>query len=211
MNVSGETKFFVGVVIITLIILGGAIFFLSKPQAEKEVSVSDLVTQDAWATGSATPKATLVEFGDFECPACGSAFPVVKQVIEAHQQDLKYVFRNYPLDQHKNARLAAEAAEAAGAQGKYWQMYDMLFKNQTNLSSETINGFGIELKLDMDRFTKEVGNKKYESKIEGDIADGNKVGVNATPTFFLNNKKLDLASFSDLKTEVEKVINGEKK
>lgn len=208
MKMTGETKFFVGVIVATVAILVGAIFFFSNPP--KEVPLETLVSQDAWATGSATPKVTLVEFADFECPACGAAFPFVKQVIEGNQDSLRYVFRHFPLDQHKNARLAAQAAEAAGAQGQFWQIHDLLFKNQASLSQETINGLGIELSLDMEKFTQELTKGTYMAKVDKDIADGKTLGVDSTPTFFLNGKKLALFNFTELKTEIEKALQEAK-
>lgn len=201
---SGETKFFIGIIVTTIVILGGAIFLFSRPP--KEVSQDTLIPQDAWATGSATPRATLVEFSDFECPACSAAHPFIKQVVASYSGELKFVFRHFPLAQHPNAQLAANAAEAAGAQGKFWEMSDLLFQNQTTLSKETINGLGIELKLDMDRFTKEMTEETYKYKIQRDIDQGSTLGVNSTPTFFLNGKKLSLFSFADLETEVKKAL-----
>lgn len=204
MKLSGETKFFVSIVILTVVILIGAVFFFSKPA--KEIPVETLVSVDAWATGSATPKATLVEFSDFECPACGAAFPVVQQVVEKYKDQLKFVYRHFPLDQHPNAKRAAEAAEAAGAQGKFWEMHDLLFKNQTSLSADAINGLGIELKLDMEKFTKELTDGVYKNKVQKDQTDGVALGINSTPTFFLNGKKMSLFSFDDLDAEVKKVL-----
>jgi protein-disulfide isomerase len=204
MKLTGETKFFAGVIIATVVILIGAIALFSAPP--KEVPLDVLGAQDAWATGSAQPKVTLVEFADFECPACGAAFPVVKQVVAKYQNDLRYVFRHFPLDQHKNARLAAQAAEAAGAQGKFWEMHDLLFQNQSTLSPDVINGLGIELKLDMEKFTQEVTAEAYKAKIEKDLTDGQTLGVNSTPTFYLNGKKLSLFSFTDLDAEVKKAL-----
>lgn len=208
MNISGETKFFITIAITTVIILVAAVIFFSKPP--KEVPLETLVPQEVWATGSANPKATLVEFSDFECPACASAQPFVKKVIEKYQDNLRFVYRQFPLFQHKNARFAAESAEAAGAQGKFWEMHDVLFKNQQNLSRETINGLGIELKLDMEKFTKELAEGKYKEKVEKDISDGIQLGVNSTPTFYLNGKKLALYNFDQLDSEIEKVINETK-
>lgn len=204
MKLTGETKFFIGVIVATILILVGAVVFFSKPP--KEVPLENLVPESAHATGSAQAKVTLVEFADFECPACGASFPVVKQVTEKYKEDLRYVFRHFPLDQHKNARRAAEAAEAAATQGKFWEMHDSLFKNQTSLSPETINGLGIELKLDMDKFTKELTDGTYKDKVQSDVNDGVALGVTSTPTFYLNGKKLNLFSFADLETEVKKAL-----
>lgn len=208
MKLTGETKFFVGVIIATVVILGIAIGIFSKSnnQQVEGISTDKLVLSDSWATGSATPKATLVEFSDFECPACAAAQPTVKSVVDKYKDELKYVYRHFPLEQHKNAKLAAEAAEAAGAQGKFWEMHDLLFKNQNNLSKETINGLGIDLKLDMESFIKEVSENKYAAKIQKDTDDGVAFGLDSTPTFYLNGKKLKLFSFADLETEVKKAL-----
>lgn len=209
MKLTGETKFFLGVIIATVVILGFAIAFFSRSPREAAVVPADkLISADAWATGSATPKVTLVEFSDFECPACGAAQPEVDKVLAKYKDDLRFVYRHFPLDQHPNARRAAEAAEAAGAQGKFWQMHDLLFKNQTNLSPDVINGLGIELKLDMDKFTKEATGGTYAAKVKKDQADGVAVGVNSTPTFFLNGQKLNLFSFADLDKEVQKALEA---
>lgn len=205
MNVSGETKFFAGVVIITIAILIGAIVLFSKPTPE--VALEKLVPSDAWATGSATPKVTLVEFSDFECPACGAAYPYVKKVIEQYKDELRFVHRHFPLDQHKFAERAAEVSEAAGAQGKFWEMHDLLFENQASMSAEMMNGLAIELKLDIDAFNKALADGTYKDKVQKDQSDGIALGINSTPTFFLNGKKLSLFNFSQLQTEVEKAIN----
>ncbi len=205
MKMTGESKFFIGIIIFTVTILVGALMVFSRPP--KEVPLETLVPQDVWATGSANPKATLVEFSDFECPACATAHPVVKQLMEKYRSDLRFVYRHFPLQQHPNAQIAAEAAEAAGAQGKFWEMHDLLFANNTTLSQDVINGLGLELSLDMEKFTKELSSGKYKDKVRKDVNDGQILGVDATPTFFLNGKKLKLFSFADLDTEVVKALN----
>lgn len=204
MRLSGETNFFLGVIIATLIILTGAIIFLAKPP--KEISTELLVPQDAWATGSATPKATLVEFSDFECPACGSAYPTVKQVTEKYKDQLKFVYRHFPLDQHTQAREAANAAEAAGTQGKFWEMHDKLFENQTSLSKETYKKLAKDLNLDFEKFDKALTEDAYKDKVQRDVNDGIAISISATPTFFLNGKKLNLFAFSDLEGAVKKAL-----
>ena len=204
MQMSGETKFFLGVILVTIAILTGAVFFFAK--APVEVPMETLVPKDAWATGSATPKLTLVEFSDFECPACGSAHPIVKKVVEKYKDKLRFVLRHFPLDQHTNAKFAANVAEAAGAQGKFWEMGDKLFQNQTDLSETTYERLAKELNLNMDEFTKAMKENTYNEKIQRDINDGIAVGINSTPTFFLNGKKLNLFQFTDLDTEIQKAL-----
>lgn len=204
MRMSGEAKFFIGVIVTTVVILIGAIFFFSKPS--KEISIETLTPQDAWATGSANPKVTLVEFADFECPACGAAHPFIKQLVERYQNDLRFVYRHFPLDQHKNAKIAAEAVESAGAQGRFWEMHDLLFKNQNQLSREKILGLANEIGLNMEQFTKELDEGKYKNKVEQDVVTGNSVGVTSTPTFFLNGKKLTGASLNQMTQQIEKAL-----
>jgi protein-disulfide isomerase len=205
MKMTGETKFFIGIIIFTLAIIVGALVMFSKPP--KEVSLETLVPESVWATGSATPKATLVEFSDFECPACASAHPIVKSVVEKYSSDLRFVYRHFPLEQHPNAQAAAEAAEAAGAQGKFWEMHDLLFQNQASLSPDIINGLAVELSLDMDKFASELNQGTYRDRVNKDKIDGQTLGIDSTPTFFLNGKKLQLFSFADLDSEVQKAIN----
>ncbi len=154
MSLSGETKFFIGIVVATVIILIGAVFFFSQPT--KPVDSALLIPKEAWATGSAQPKSTLVEFSDFECPACIQAQPFVKQVLDKYQDRLQLVYRHYPLPQHSLAPKAAEAAEAAGTQGKFWAMHDGLFKLNGDLTIEKMSSLAAELKLDMDKFDKDL-------------------------------------------------------
>lgn len=206
MRLTGEAKFFAGVIITTLLILVGAIFLLSKPAQEEVVSLSDLVPSDAWATGAATPKATLVEFSDFECPACAAAFPVVKDIVNQYKDSLRFAYRHFPLEQHPNSRLAAYAAEAAGAQGKFWQMHDALFQNQTELSKDKIEGLARDLGLNVEQFTKDITEETYKQKVENDITSAIKLGVSSTPTFFLNGKKVTVGNLVQLKAEIEKVL-----
>jgi protein-disulfide isomerase len=208
MNISGETKFFAGIAIVTVAILIGAAFFFAKPQPA--VPIEKLITSAAHTTGNPQAKVSLVEFSDFECPACGAAYPSVKQVVAQYKDQLLFATRNFPLDQHPNSHLAAEAAEAASAQGKYWEMHDLLFENQQNLSLDTMKKLAADLKLDTDRFASEVGEEKYKDLIQKDVDDGTALGVNSTPTFFLNGKKLNLLNFSDLKSEIDNALKQSK-
>jgi protein-disulfide isomerase len=155
-------------------------------------------------------KVTIVEFGDFQCPACGAVHPLVKQVVDSNKDNVTFVFRNYPLSQHANAEIAAEAAEAAGAQGKYWEMYDKLFDKQADWSEskkplEMFVSYAKDLGLDVTKFKQEVEDKKYSAKITGDQADGNVLGVNATPTFYIDGVKFT-GDYSSFKSQIEAKI-----
>ncbi len=131
---------------------------------------------------------TLVEYADFECPACGTAYPAVKEVQQRLGDRMRFVFRNYPLEQHPHAEHAAEAAEAAGAQGKYWQMHDYLFEHQDALSDRELVDSARAVGLDSSRFVSDLEQGTYTGQIEEDIASGDQSGIEATPTFFINGQ-----------------------
>jgi protein-disulfide isomerase len=131
---------------------------------------------------------TLVEFGDFECPACGAAYPAVKEVQQQLGDRLRFVFRNYPLEQHPHAEHAAEAAEAAGAQGKFWLMHDYLFEHQDALSDRELVDDARAVGLDTSRFVSDLEQGTYTGQVEEDMQSGDQSGVAGTPTLFINGQ-----------------------
>ena len=140
--------------------------------------------------GSGEAPVTLVEYGDFECPYCGRAEPAVREIVEEFGEDLRFVFRHLPLaDVHPNAQLAAEAAEAAGAQGKFWEMHDLLFEHQDALKPMDLVGYAGDLGLDVDRFTDELRRRVYAARVAEDIDTADQSGVTGTPTFFVNGRR----------------------
>ena len=142
--------------------------------------------------GSADAPVVLVEYGDFECPYCGRAYPIVKAVQRALGDRLAFVFRNFPLTEvHPHALLAAEAAEAASAQGQFWPMHDMLFEHQDALEPDDIVGYAQSLGIDVSRFEREVASSQNEQKVRDDFRGGVRSGVNGTPTFFINGARFD--------------------
>jgi len=135
---------------------------------------------------------TLVEYGDYECPYCGEAYPVVKALQERLGDQMCFVFRNFPLTQvHPHAEEAAEAAEAAGAQGKFWEMHDLLYENQDALEPEDLVQYARALKLDLPRFVLEMREHVYVERVREDFRSGVRSGVNGTPTFFINGARHD--------------------
>jgi Na+/H+ antiporter NhaA len=133
---------------------------------------------------------TLVEFGDFECPYCGQAEPVIRELLSSFGDDLRYVWRHLPLnDVHPNAQLAAEASEAAAAQGKFWEVYDALLSHQGALTPRDIGDHARELGLDIDRFWDEVRRHEYAPRVAEDVASADASGVSGTPTFFINGRR----------------------
>jgi protein-disulfide isomerase len=133
---------------------------------------------------------TLVEYGDFECPHCGRAEGVIRELLSSHGNDVRYVWRHLPLtDVHPSAQLAAEAAEAAGAQGKFWEMYDLLLTHQLELGPRDLTRYANELGLDADRFRDELRRREYAARVSEDVASADESGVSGTPTFFINGRR----------------------
>jgi len=142
--------------------------------------------------GKPAAEITLVEYGDYECPHCGHAYPLIKKLIKEFSNDLLFVFRNFPLQEsHPNAMIAAQAAEAAGLQNKYWEMHDLLYEHQDELDENNLIYFAETLNLDMKQFQNDLHSQDIISKIESDFESGIRSGVNATPTFFINDQRLD--------------------
>jgi len=142
--------------------------------------------------GSEDAPVTLVEYGDYECPYCGAAHPVVKEIKRRLGDQLCFVFRHFPLTQiHPHAENATEAAEAAGAEGKFWQMHDTLFENQQALDDVHLVRYAAALKLDVDRFERELAEHLYAKRVREDFLSGVRSGVNGTPTFFINGVRHD--------------------
>ena len=140
--------------------------------------------------GAADAPLTLVEFGDFECPFCGRATGMVKELRHRLGDDLRYVFRHLPLtDVHPHAELAAEAAEAAGAQGRFWEYHDLLFEHQGELELEDLVGYAGELGLDVERFTRHIEEGRNSARVRADVASADASGARGTPTFFVGERR----------------------
>jgi len=135
---------------------------------------------------------TLVEYGDYECPSCGSAYPIVKRVQEKFGKRLRFVFRNFPLSKiHPHAESAAETAEFAAAQGRFWEMHDLLFENQEQLSEALYSELAEELGLSPTALRQALEEGRYKDRVRTDFSSGVRSGVNGTPTFFINGTRHD--------------------
>jgi protein-disulfide isomerase len=142
--------------------------------------------------GPETALVTLVEYGDYQCPACGQAYPIIKALLGRLGERVRFVFRNFPLATvHPHAEGAAEAAEAAGAQEQFWAMHDMLFENQEALGNEDLVGYASDLGLDESRFVEELTEHVHAARVREDFMGGIRSGVNGTPTFFINEGRHD--------------------
>ncbi|MCC7356736.1 MAG: DsbA family protein [Candidatus Doudnabacteria bacterium] len=204
------------IVVAALVLLGGAaLFMFGNPQpkeAGQAVDSQSLVRENSRMTGKRDAKVTVVEFGDFQCPGCAYADPILKEVIAAYKDNpnFNFVFRNFPLNGiHPNAQVAAEAAEAAGGQGKYWEMHYRIYETQTDwASSQDAKGYFVnlarELGLDVGKFESELNQGIYREIVRTDTADGESIGVNSTPTFFINGvKQTEIPTFEEWKTLID--------
>ncbi len=204
MKLTGESKFFIGVVAVTIAIIGAGIMLFSRP--EPTYPKAEMITPDSHIKGATDSAVYLVEFSDFQCPACKAAKPIIDALVTEYQDKLVFAYRHFPLDQHPLGKRAAQAAEAAGKQGKFWEMYNALFVDQESLSEERIATIAASLEFDMNQFTTDFNDPVIAQKVENDRLAGLKFSVNSTPTFFLNGKKLNLLNFTDLRTQVNKVL-----
>jgi protein-disulfide isomerase len=157
------------------------------------------VGDDDHCLGPPTAAVQLVEYGDYECPYCGAAYSVTKELRRLLADELQFVYRHFPLTQvHPHARDAALAAEAAGAQGRFWEMHHQLYTNQDRLSLADLLAHAQVLELDLERFARDLEQRTFEPKIRADFLGGIRSGVNGTPTFFINgvrhNGRWDLPS-----------------
>jgi protein-disulfide isomerase len=154
---------------------------LDRPRLTVPVSGRDHVC------GAAVARVTLLEYGDYECPFCGAAYSVLEQVMLIMGDEIQFAYRHFPLTQiHPHAQQAAEAAEAAAAQGRFWQMHELLFTHQDRLAPRDLLGYAQALELDASRFALELRSRTHAPRVREDFLSGIRSGVNGTPTFFIN-------------------------
>lgn len=204
MKFTSETKFFLGIIGGTFLVIILAVFLLSQPQ--KPIDKSALILPTTHTRGNKDAKTWLVEFSDFQCPACKAFASTVDELASKYPDTLYSAYRHFPLPQHPLSKKAAIAAEAAGAQGKFWEMDKLLFANQESLSEAKLTDLARELNIDMGAFASASSDPKIAALVEADIAYGNSLGINATPTFYLNGVKVTAGTPLDLKNKVEEAI-----
>jgi protein-disulfide isomerase len=215
--VSREAQILGGILVIVVAGMIG-LFVVANKQSNAPLPAGNknkIVRSDSHEEG--TGPVQLVEFGDFQCPACGAAFPNVQQVLAHFKGDISFYFRNFPLTQlHPNAMEGANAAESAAAQGKYWQMHDKLYETQTqwaDLSDPTSYFVNLaqSLGLNTNQFSSDLESKKYQSVINQDIADGNALGIDATPTFYINGSQYTGSyAYANLSSAIQTALTTKK-
>lgn len=197
-----DSKIIASAIAASLIILLGGYFFVSRQDQPKDLSKSApnpalAIKADDWVRGEKDAPVVMVEYLDFQCPACGSYHPVVKQLEKEFVGKLAVVTRHFPLEQpHQYARLSARAAEAAGRQGKFFQMHDKLFEGQKEWSNakdakKIFISYAQDIGLNVEKFKKDIEDKPIDKKIDADQQSGTIAGVNSTPSFFINGAKID--------------------
>jgi protein-disulfide isomerase len=157
--------------------------------------------------GNANARILLVEYGDYECPHCGAAYPIVKELQKHFGKDLFFVFRNFPLAEiHPHALAAAYIAEASAAQGKFWPVHDLIFEHQQSLSAKNLIAYAKQAGTNIEQLEKEIHSKEIIEKVELDMEGGLRSGVNGTPTFFVNGKRFeDDYAFETMKNFLENI------
>lgn len=207
-----ETKIIVGILALTIVVLGGAYFATMKSASQKNNLINQqlLVREDSYKSGNGN--ITIVEFGDYQCPPCKTAQETIKQISKDYSGKITFVFRNFPLSLHANSNITALAAEAAGAQGKFWEMHDKLYETQTEWSNlekplDTLIGYAQSIGLDTTKFKQDIENKTYQSKIDRDKLDGSIANITGTPSFFINNRAVSDYTYAGMKSAIDKALN----
>ena len=170
--------------------------------------VFQIATDDQPEKGNPNAKVTVVEFTDYQCPSCAAAQPVLEKLIAEYGDRVRFVVRDFPLEMHADARKAAEAAEAARAQGKYWDFIALLFRNQSQLKPEQLKQYAQVLGLDRAKFDAALADGRFAEKIERDLMDGQRFGISATPTFFVNGRRTKDITYDTLKAAIEEALKA---
>jgi protein-disulfide isomerase len=217
MSQETKTLFWISGIGVVVIVIG--FYFWNKSSntiaTPVVVDMSKIVTPDSHRIGLPMAKVVVTEFGDYECPACGAAHPVTKELIAkyADAKDVAFVFRNYPLQQHRNAIPGAQFAEAAGLQGKFWEMHDKIYETQTKWStmsdaSSVFLGYAQELGLDMSKLSQDIKSDTVANRIKGDQTAGEAIGINSTPTFYVNGVKQSGWGMPELSASIDTALTS---
>lgn len=209
--------------VVTLALVGFIVglVYLAKQDAKKSPEdraprLSADITAADWVKGPVTSSVALVEYSDLQCPACAYFHPIMKQLMAEYGDRVRFVYRHFPLRQiHTNAELAARAAEAAGKQGKFWEMLDILFENQTAWASEgdptiIFRGYAESLGVNGEQFMRDLSSPDVAAKLSNDVRGGDASKVEGTPTFFLKGVRIENPrSYDEFKSVIERAIEGD--
>ncbi len=188
-------KFWATTIVIIAVAIYGVIILAAD--SVPDTGTPDKIGNYDWVRGNPEATVELIEYSDFQCPACGGATEIAQLLMNEFYDHVAFTYRHFPLGYHENAKSAAAATEAAGLQGKFWEMHDTIFANQKEWGREDASEvfeyyvwYAEEIGLDIDEFVEDYGSSKVQKAIQDDIDDAMQIGINATPTFFLNGEKV---------------------
>ena len=192
-KIVGSIIFFTIAIVGVIMVLGGE----SSPSGttSSPTGTGEVVRNSSQSRGPETAKVTLVEFSDFQCPACGAEYPVLEKIVAEYNDRIRFVYRHFPLAMHANAEIAALASEAAGDQGKFWEMHHKLFEGQSQWSvasdpKQIFVAYAREIGLNEDKFRNDLSDAKIKDRVVTDMNDAELLGVDRTPTLYLNGQKI---------------------
>lgn len=204
-------------ILLSALILSGCSLTKKGDIKGAEIQVSDQgtkipldIVKDGYFKGPKDAKITIVEFSDYQCPACKSMSVIIDEVVKEYPNEVRLVYRNFPLSYHQFSFKAATAAEAAGKQGKFWEMHDLIFANNSQLSDDKFLEFAQELGLNIEQFKQDMASMEINDKIKRDLDEGqNTLQIRGTPTFYLNNVEYKgNYNIEGFKTEINKILNN---
>ena len=200
-----DIKLSIGVILGSIVLVVGIVLVARVFDTPDSVATNETVGDATHVEGNPSSENTVVEFSDFQCPSCRAAYPELKRFVEAYKDQIRVVYRHFPLPQHQNSKPAAYAAEAASRQGKFWEAHDWLFDHQNEWAEATASAeyfydkFGSDLGLEKEKFVIDYTSDEVRSAVQKDLEAANKLGANSTPTFFVNGKKQSgVMAFDDL-------------
>ncbi len=198
-----------------VLILSFLIIALNSQEDSETGTDTSILTDSEWEKGNLESEIVLVEYSDFQCPACSARQPMINDIVGEFDSHIKFVFKQFPLRSiHPNAQLAAQASESAGLQGKFWEMHDKLFETQSEWSvlqgilvAETFTEYALELGLDTEQFEKDMNSRDVKDAVNSDFDNGRDANVGGTPTFFLNGEPFNLRNYEQAREEIREVID----
>lgn len=213
---SFEKKVFAGVIFFSVLIFAIAVFFINKTQSSTSIVGKEqakeilAVKSDDWVKGNPDALVTVVEYLDFECEACRVYYPIIKQLKEEYKDKVRFVVRYFPLPGHKNSMTSAVAVEAAGKQGKFWEMHDKLYDTQKDWGEKQVTtpsvfeDYARQIGLDMEKYKNDINSSEVRDRINRDKSSASSLGIQGTPTFFINGEKIpNPKGYEDFKSLID--------
>ena len=198
-----------------LIGIGLAVWGMAKfatSSGSQPYLIARAISETDWVKGNREASVVLIEYSDLQCPACAAYAPIVNRITEEFSDRIAFVYRHFPLPQHQNAELASRATEAAGKQGKFWEMVDQIFANQNTWANErnaqeVFRAYAQSIGLDVAQFENDRNSREIKNKIENDYLSGIQSRINSTPTFFLNGEKIQPQNYEEFRNLILQKLN----